>query len=84
MANSDHEVIIFYSVLKEALRCLSESKVSRIKIGTKRSNFYTGVWKGFTDRVPNCLLKKPDILGVDSYERNYDGEPSNVFVVCPL
>ena len=28
MANSDHDVIIFYSVLKEALRCLSESNMS--------------------------------------------------------
>ena len=31
-----------------------------IKIGTKRSNFYTGFWEGFTGHVANWLLEKPD------------------------
>ena len=29
-------------------------------------------------------MKKPDISGVGSYERNYDGKSSSVVVVCPL
>ena len=65
MANSDREVISFDFPLVQA-RAL-------IKIGTKRSNFYTGFWNGFTGRVANRLLEKPDISGVGSYERNSDG-----------
>ena len=34
--------------------------VSCIKIGTKRSNFYTGSWKVFTVRVANWILENPD------------------------
>ena len=54
--NSDCKVISFDSALKEAqnLTCL------HIKIGTKRSNFYTGFWEGFTGHVANWLLEKPD------------------------
>ena len=33
---------------------------------------------------PAGFLEKPDILGVSSHERNYDGKASSVVVVCPL
>ena len=55
--------------------------VSCVRIGTKKSNFYSGFWKGF---VANWLLEKPDISDVGSYERNNDGKASSVVVVCPL
>ena len=55
--------------------------VSCIRIGTKKSNFYSGFWKGFTCRVANWLLEKPDISGVGSYERNNDGKASSLVVV---
>ena len=76
MANSDREVISFDFPLEQA-RAL-------IKIGTKRSNFYTGFWNGFTGRVVNRLLEKPYISGVGSYERDSDGQALSVVVVCPL
>ncbi|RMX36487.1 hypothetical protein pdam_00010018 [Pocillopora damicornis] len=41
---------------------------------TKRSNFYTGFWKGSSGRVSNWFWKKPDSSGVNSYERNYGRE----------
>ena len=76
MASSDREVTSFEFALEQA-RAL-------IKIGTKRSNFYTGFWNGFTSRVANRLLEKPDISGVGSYERNIDGQALSVVVVCPV
>ena len=48
--------------------------VTRIKIGTKRSNFHTGFWKGSSGCVSNWFWKKPDSSGVNSYERNYGRE----------
>ena len=39
---------------------------------------------GFTCRVGNGLLENPDISGAGFYERNYDGKPSDVVVVCPF
>ena len=38
-----------------------------LKIGTQRGNFYS--WR----------LEKPDISGVGSYERNYDGKLERSF-----
>ena len=43
MANSDCELVSFYSTVEETLDCLSEYNV-----GKKRSSFYAGSWKGFT------------------------------------
>ena len=48
MANSDCELVSFYSTIEETLNCLSE-----FNVGTKRSSFYAGSWKGFTDHVAN-------------------------------
>ena len=46
MVNSTYEVISFDFALEEALKCLSEFKMSRaLKIGIQRSNFYTDFWK---------------------------------------
>ena len=53
--------------------CLLEFDVSHAK-RTKRSNFYTGFWKGSSGRVSNWFWKKPDSSGVNSYERNYGRE----------
>ena len=48
MANSDCELVSFYSTIDETLNCLLE-----FNVGTKRSSFYAGSWKGFTDHVAN-------------------------------
>ena len=48
MANSDCELVSFYSTVEETLNCLSE-----FNVGKKRSSFYAGSWKGFTDHVAN-------------------------------
>ena len=56
ITNSDHKVISFDSALKEVQNLI----YLHIKTGTKRSNFYTGFWEGFTGHVANWLLEKPD------------------------
>ena len=48
MANSDCELVSFYSTFEETLNCLSE-----FNVGKKRSSFYAGSRKGFTDHVAN-------------------------------
>ena len=48
MANSDCELVSFYSTVEETLNCLSE-----FNVGKKRSSFYAGSRKGFTDHVAN-------------------------------
>ena len=48
MANSDCELVSFYSTVEETLNCLSEFNVRK-----KRSSFYAGSRKGFTDHVAN-------------------------------
>ena len=59
MANSDCELVSFYSTVEETLNCLS-----KFNVGKKRSSFYAGSRKGFTDHVANQLLEKPDISGL--------------------
>ena len=48
MVNSDCELVSFYSTVEETLNCLSE-----FNVGKKRSSFYAGSRKGFTDHVAN-------------------------------
>ena len=67
MTNPDCEVIDFDSAI-------SEFDMSRV---------YTSLWKRFPSRVANWLLEKPNISGVGSHERNYDGKPSSVVVFRP-
>ena len=38
----------------------------------------------FRNLICLALLKKPDISGTVSYERNYDGKLLTTVVVCPL
>ena len=48
MANSECELVSFYSTVEETLNCLSE-----FNVGKKRGSFYAGSRKGFTDHVAN-------------------------------
>ena len=84
MASSDCEVISFDSALKEAPKCLSEFNRSHALNRNKKKQFLH--WFREMIHWPSCRLAfgKPDISGVGSYERNYDGKPSSVIVVCPI
>ena len=58
MANFlNDEVASFDSAFEEALKCLAEFNVSRIKIGTKRSNFCTGSGKDLLAVLPTGFGK---------------------------
>ena len=92
MTNSvNGEVVSFDSAFEEAPRCLSKFDmslkiwyVSHLRIGIKRSNFFTDFWKESTACVANCLWEKPDIIfwssGVGSHERNFDGETFQAYL----
>ena len=78
MANSDCELVSFYSTVEETLNCLSEFNVG------KKKQFLC--W--FQERIywPCCQLAfgKAWYFRVGIYERNNDGKPSSVVVVCSL
>ena len=81
MSNSDREVISFDSALKEAPSVMVN--MSRA-LRSEQKDPISILVPGFTRPVGNWLLENPDISGVGFCERNYDGKPSDVVVVCPF
>ena len=76
MANSDCELVSFYSTVEETLNCLSE-----FNVGKKEAVSMLVPGKDLLTMLPTSFWIGL-IFGI--YERNIDGKPSSVVVVCSL